>query len=188
MRYASPGARLGCGVRHPVTRLVLVMSEWQFAAAMRIGRHKGSGRQILPLMPVSALGRMTDADLVSIFTYLRSIPAIDNAVPEAIISSGADRARGARAVGAPTGAKGRTAAAGCGRRACISSMCIGCTEVKALSRLSDRASSRTPIACFLAIPPRRRYRRHARGPAPWVMHMTSTQASSGPWASAWPPT
>ncbi len=54
----------------------------QFVAAIRTGRHQGRGRQILPPMPASVYAQMTDADLLAIFAYLRSIPAIANKVPE----------------------------------------------------------------------------------------------------------
>ena len=56
--------------------------EEDFLAAIRTGRHMGRGRPILPPMPVQAIANMTDEDLRSVFAYLRSIPAIKNAVPE----------------------------------------------------------------------------------------------------------
>jgi len=57
-------------------------TERQFVAAMRTGRHEGSGRRILPPMPVPNVAAMSDADLKAVFAYLRSIPAIRNRVPE----------------------------------------------------------------------------------------------------------
>lgn len=57
-------------------------TEQEFIAAIRSGRHRGRGRQILPPMPWPFLGQATDEDLRSIFAYLQSIPAIKNQVPE----------------------------------------------------------------------------------------------------------
>lgn len=57
-------------------------SEEQFLLAMRTGRHLGQGRPILPPMPWSVYGQMTDEDLKSIYSYLRQIPAIPNKVQE----------------------------------------------------------------------------------------------------------
>lgn len=61
-------------------------SEAQFIQAMRSGRHLGNGRPILPPMPWPNIGRMTDADLKALFAYLKSVPAIRNAVPEAVVA------------------------------------------------------------------------------------------------------
>jgi hypothetical protein len=54
----------------------------EFIAALRSGRHQGRGRPILPPMPYAMIRELTDADLRAVFDYLRSIPAIRNAVPE----------------------------------------------------------------------------------------------------------
>ncbi len=59
-------------------------TEQMFAAAMRNGRHMGVGRPILPPMPFWAAGALTDADLHDLFTYLRSLPPMKNAVPAPI--------------------------------------------------------------------------------------------------------
>lgn len=53
----------------------------EFVAAMRTGRHRGTGRQILPPMPWPGLAQATDADLRAMFAYLQSLPARQNAVP-----------------------------------------------------------------------------------------------------------
>ncbi|HUF20336.1 MAG TPA: diheme cytochrome c-553 [Burkholderiales bacterium] len=53
-----------------------------FVDTIRSGRHMGRGRLILPPMPIPMYKHFTDADLEAIFTYLQSIPAISNAVPE----------------------------------------------------------------------------------------------------------
>lgn len=53
-----------------------------FKDTIRTGRHLGRGRQILPPMPIPAYSQMTDRDLEAIYAYLRTVPAISNAVPE----------------------------------------------------------------------------------------------------------
>jgi hypothetical protein len=56
-------------------------TETMFVAAMRSGRHLGDGRPILPPMPWMNAASLTDEDLRAVFAFLRSIPAINNAVP-----------------------------------------------------------------------------------------------------------
>ena len=53
-----------------------------FIDTIRTGRHLGRGREILPPMPVPVYRNFTDQDLAAIFTYLQSIPAIRNRVPD----------------------------------------------------------------------------------------------------------
>ncbi len=53
----------------------------EFMQAMRTGKHRGTGRPILPPMPWPALAAMTDDDLRSIFAYLQSLPPVTNQVP-----------------------------------------------------------------------------------------------------------
>jgi hypothetical protein len=53
-----------------------------FTDTFRTGRHKGSGREILPPMPIPAFNHFTDADLEAIFAFLRTVPAVKNKVPE----------------------------------------------------------------------------------------------------------
>jgi mono/diheme cytochrome c family protein len=53
-----------------------------FTQTIRTGRHMGRGRKILPPMPIPMYRNFTDEDLTAIFTYLKSIPAIRNRVPE----------------------------------------------------------------------------------------------------------
>ena len=53
-----------------------------FMDTIRTGRHQGRGRPVLPPMPIPVYNNFTDADLGAIFAYLRTIPAIKNAVPE----------------------------------------------------------------------------------------------------------
>jgi mono/diheme cytochrome c family protein len=61
------------------------IGKWTFRNFMdtiRSGRHLGRGRQVLPPMPISMYRNMTDADLEAVFTYLQTIPAVKNRVPE----------------------------------------------------------------------------------------------------------
>lgn len=53
-----------------------------FNETIRTGRHMGRGRPILPPMPILMYKNFTDADMEAIFTYLQSIPAVKNRVPE----------------------------------------------------------------------------------------------------------
>lgn len=61
-------------------------SEEEFIAAMRSGRHRGRGRQILPPMPWPGYAQAKSEDLAAIYAYLRSIPPIQNQVPEAVLA------------------------------------------------------------------------------------------------------
>jgi mono/diheme cytochrome c family protein len=53
-----------------------------FVETIRTGRHMGRGREVLPPMPILVYNNFTDEDLAAIFSYLQSIPAIRNRVPE----------------------------------------------------------------------------------------------------------
>ena len=53
-----------------------------FKATLRTGRHMGRGRPILPPMPIPMYKHFTDEDMEAIFSYLRTIPAVRNHVPE----------------------------------------------------------------------------------------------------------
>lgn len=59
-------------------------SKEEFIGAIRSGRHRGRGRAILPPMPWPFLSQATDEDLASIFAFLRTIPPIENKVPDPI--------------------------------------------------------------------------------------------------------
>lgn len=59
-----------------------IWSEEMFISAMRTGKHMGAGRPILPPMPWQALSGLTDEDLRAVLAYLKSLPAIENRVPE----------------------------------------------------------------------------------------------------------
>jgi hypothetical protein len=60
-------------------------TEQMFIATIRNGKHAGNGRALLPPMPWRMYGQLSDNDLKSIFMYLRSIPAVPNRVPAAVI-------------------------------------------------------------------------------------------------------
>jgi hypothetical protein len=55
-----------------------------FMDTIRTGRHLGRGRPILPPMPIPMYKNFNDADLGAIYTYLQTIPAIRNQVPEPV--------------------------------------------------------------------------------------------------------
>jgi mono/diheme cytochrome c family protein len=55
-----------------------------FTDTIRTGRHLGRGRPVLPPMPIPMYKNFTDTDLAAIYSYLQSIPAISNRVPEPI--------------------------------------------------------------------------------------------------------
>ena len=54
----------------------------EFRDTIRTGRHLGRGRLILPPMPIPMYKNFTDQDMEAVYTYLQSIPAISNKVPE----------------------------------------------------------------------------------------------------------
>jgi hypothetical protein len=53
-----------------------------FIDTIRTGRHLGRGREVLPPMPIMVYQNFTDEDLTAIFSYLQTLPAISNKVPE----------------------------------------------------------------------------------------------------------
>ncbi len=59
-----------------------------FIKTLRVGKHMGEGRQLLPPMPWENFAKLNDADLKAIFAYLKSLPAIENAVPDPISPTG----------------------------------------------------------------------------------------------------
>jgi hypothetical protein len=59
-------------------------TEEMFIKTIREGKHQGEGRPLLPPMPWQMYRQATDDDLKAIYAYLRSIPAIANAVPDPI--------------------------------------------------------------------------------------------------------
>jgi hypothetical protein len=63
-----------------------IWTEEMFVNAIRMGRHMGVSRPILPPMPWPVYRNMTDEDLKAVFAYLRSIPPIANHVPDAVVT------------------------------------------------------------------------------------------------------
>lgn len=63
-----------------------VWTEEIFIQTMRSGRHWGVARPILPPMPWPAYKELADDDLKAIFHYLKSLPPVENPVPEAILN------------------------------------------------------------------------------------------------------
>jgi mono/diheme cytochrome c family protein len=63
-------------------------TEQQFIDTIRNGKHLGTGRSLLPPMPWPAFRHLADDDLAAIFTYLRTIPAIRNKVPDPVLPAG----------------------------------------------------------------------------------------------------
>ena len=59
-------------------------TEKQWLQTFRTGKHLGTGRPILPPMPIKELAQMEEEDLKAIFAYLMSIKPIRNAVPQPI--------------------------------------------------------------------------------------------------------
>lgn len=57
-----------------------------FKKAMTQGKHKGldNGRLLLPPMPWKSYSSLTDDDLKSIFEYIKTIPPVENLVPQPI--------------------------------------------------------------------------------------------------------
>jgi mono/diheme cytochrome c family protein len=78
-------------------------TEADFIATMRTGHHKGTGRVLLPPMPWQNLASMSDADLRAAFAYLRTLPAVRNAVPRPAVPTEAIDAidRGVARLSAP---------------------------------------------------------------------------------------
>lgn len=56
----------------------------QFIATLRTGRRLGKGRPVLPPMPAAVYAKMTDDDLRSIFSYLQTLKAMSNKVPQPV--------------------------------------------------------------------------------------------------------
>lgn len=55
----------------------------QFEKAIREGKSKGldGTRPMLPPMPWPNIAKLSDEDLQAVFTYLKSLPPVKNAVP-----------------------------------------------------------------------------------------------------------
>ena len=58
-----------------------IWTEDMFVKALKLGKHMGTSRPILPPMPWNWYGQLPEEDLKAMFAYLKSIPAIRNKVP-----------------------------------------------------------------------------------------------------------
>ncbi|MEW5978146.1 MAG: diheme cytochrome c-553 [Acidobacteriota bacterium] len=59
-----------------------IWTEDMFLRAIKLGKHMGQSRQIMPPMPWPAFSNLDEQDLRAIYRYLRSIPTITNHVPD----------------------------------------------------------------------------------------------------------
>ena len=59
-------------------------TEEMFIKTIRTGKHQGEGRNLLPPMPWPVYKNMTDDDLKATWAFLRSLPPINNAVPDPV--------------------------------------------------------------------------------------------------------
>ena len=57
-------------------------TEEMFIKTIRNGKQQGEGRALLPPMPWQVYKNMTDDDLKAVWAFLRSLPAVNNAVPD----------------------------------------------------------------------------------------------------------
>ena len=60
-------------------------TEAQFVGTMKEGMHMGLGRRLLYPMPWQELAELPDADIVSIYAYLRTIDPVSNKVPPPVV-------------------------------------------------------------------------------------------------------
>jgi len=82
--WAGPwGVSFGINLTPDSTTGLGEWTEEAFMQAMRTGKHQGqpNGRNILPPMPWYAYKHLTDEELKAIWTYLQSLPAIENEAP-----------------------------------------------------------------------------------------------------------
>lgn len=63
-------------------------TEALFIKTLRTGKFMGMSRDILPPMPWQTIGQMSDDDLAAIFAYLKSLPPIENAIPNPLPPAG----------------------------------------------------------------------------------------------------
>lgn len=59
-------------------------TEDMFIKTMRTGLRQGKGRALLPPMPWSMIGQLSDDDLKDMFAYLQSLAPVHNRVPEPV--------------------------------------------------------------------------------------------------------
>jgi len=63
-------------------------TEEMFVKTIRTGKHMGEGRPLLPPMPWMEYQNLSDNDLKAIFAYLKSLPPIENEVPDPVSPDG----------------------------------------------------------------------------------------------------
>jgi mono/diheme cytochrome c family protein len=63
-----------------------IWTEDLFVKAMRTGKHWGQARPILPPMPWQNVAALSDDDIKAVFAYLKSVPPVRNAVPNAVLA------------------------------------------------------------------------------------------------------
>ena len=74
---------------HPTTGIGAdIWTEEIFIKAIRTGKHFGTSRPIMPPMPWEGFAKMTDDDLKAVYAYLKTIPPIDNQVPDWVPPAG----------------------------------------------------------------------------------------------------
>ena len=59
-----------------------IWTEDMFVRAIRLGKHWGQSRPIMPPMPWQVYRNLTDEDLHAVWSYLRTIPPIENRPPD----------------------------------------------------------------------------------------------------------
>jgi hypothetical protein len=59
-----------------------VWTEEMFINALKTGKHMGMGRSILPPMPWQNFANVPEDDMKAMFAYLKSIPPVQNTVPQ----------------------------------------------------------------------------------------------------------
>jgi hypothetical protein len=59
-------------------------TEAMFIKTIREGKHQGEGRALLPPMPWPVYKNMTDDDLKAVWAFLRTLPAVNNPVPDPV--------------------------------------------------------------------------------------------------------
>ncbi|HEX5135726.1 MAG TPA: diheme cytochrome c-553 [Planctomycetota bacterium] len=59
-----------------------IWTEDMFTRAIRLGKHWGQSRRVMPPMPWQVYRNLTDEDLHAVWSYLRTIPPIRNRPPD----------------------------------------------------------------------------------------------------------
>lgn len=59
-----------------------IWTEDMFVRAIRLGKHWGQSRPIMPPMPWQVYRNLTDEDLHAVWSYLRTIPPVENRPPD----------------------------------------------------------------------------------------------------------